>query len=192
MKDKYGGFWLRQNPPFVDISYFCDTLFIRKLNAQKKRIDVMRNKYLRAISRKNQIKIGPTNGACAIVGASDVFTGGIDSFRLNVKTRSTKKTPVRVFEFVKDGIFTEIFSGFGKNLNRLCFTQDQIIRFVKDHAKWLRADGFGTFFLFKEKGKFFVARVLQIESGPRVNKIHMSCDYDVYAVNRHRFVIPQL
>ena len=152
--------------------------------------------YLKLISGDTEIVIGETDGTGMIAGASDVFPGGIDSgfvnYGTNVKGKPTKKTKAQVFEMVKDGNFAQIFGGFGENLDRLCWEQDQIKLFVKDHAKWLRTDGYGTFFLFKVKGEFFVARVYQGGGRLKVGADRLSRGDVWCAEYRRRFVVPQL
>ena len=152
--------------------------------------------YLKLISGDTEIVIGETDGTGMIAGASNVFPGGIDSdfvnYGTNVKGKSTKKTKAQVFEMVKDGTFAQIFGGFGENLDRLCWEQDQIKLFVKDHAKWLHTDGYGTFFLFKVKGEFFVSSVDRSEGGLGVGARRLSRGHVWLAVGRHRIVVPQL
>ncbi len=152
--------------------------------------------YLKLISGSEIITIGETYGKSTIAHAKDTFPGYIDSDFLNygtdVQGQPTKEIPVQVFEMIKNGNFAQIFGGFGENLDRLCLTQSQIIRFVKDHTKWLRTDGYGTFFLFKENGEFFVAGVSWSEGRLRVDASRLSDDGVWNAWFRHRVVVPQL
>ncbi|MCX6717637.1 MAG: hypothetical protein NTU76_03120 [Candidatus Taylorbacteria bacterium] len=156
----------------------------------------MRNEYLKAVSRRNQIEIAPTSGTGMIAGASDVFTGGIDhefvTHGKNVKGKPTKRTKVQVFQIVKKGTFAQILGGFGEKKDRLCFEQEQIKFFVRDHTKWLAKDRIVTFFLFRGKHrKFLVARVdwdmgkLGVEPIPLLSFV-WSRRYP------NRFVFPQL
>ena len=93
---------------------------------------------------------------------------------------------------IKNGNFAQIFGGFGENLDRLCLEQDQIIRFVKDQAKWLHPDGYGTFFLFKVGDEYFVADVRWHGGGLGADADRLSVD-DVWCAEiRFRFVVPQL
>jgi hypothetical protein len=75
----------------------------------------MRNKYLKAVSRRNQIEIAPTSGTGMIAGASDVFTGGIDhEFVIhgkNIKRKPTEGAKVQVFQIFKKGTFAQILGG---------------------------------------------------------------------------------
>ena len=186
--------------------------FLRKLNADKtggflrkfklflreelvEKIIYHTFEYLRLISNGTEIIISETDGQSTIAHAENAFPGYIDSdfvnYGIDVKGKSTKKTKVQVFEQIKDGTFTQIFGSFGENRDRLCLTQSQIIRFVKDHSKWLRTDGYGTFFFFKEKGKYFVADVRWSEGKLTVRVGCLPHDNVWFADDLRRLVVPQ-
>jgi len=119
--------------------------------------------YVKLISGAEVLTLDPTDSKETIAKASDLFTGYLDSdfknYGTNVPSSPTGKTEVAVHEMIKDGTFVQIFGGMSDDLNSLCLTQPQIIQFVKKHRKWLRTDGYGTFFLFKVGDEFFVAYV---------------------------------
>jgi len=124
----------------------------------------MQNEYLKLISGGTEIVVGETDGTDTIAGAGKLFTWSVDpnfvKYGTNVKGRPTKKARVQVFETIKDGTFAQIFGGFGENLDRLCLSQSQIIRFVKDDREWLcRNVRNGTFFLFKVNYELFISAV---------------------------------
>jgi hypothetical protein len=152
--------------------------------------------FLKLISGGETIVIAPTDGHETIAQAGDLFTGWVDGdfqrYGTNVPSEPTKDTPVQVFEMIKNGTFAQIFGGFGENLDRLCLSQAQIISFVQNHAKWLRADGYGTFFLFKVGDEYFVARVCRSSDGLGVGADRLSDGYVWGAEYRHRVVVPQL
>jgi hypothetical protein len=152
--------------------------------------------HLKLISGGTEIIIDETDGQSTIAQAKDTFPGYIDpdfvNYRTDVKVQPTKKIKVQVFEMIKDGNLTQIFGGFGENRDRLCLSQSQIIRFVKDHSKWLRKDGYGTLFLFKENGEYFVAGVRLHESRLEVYVHRLSLGCVWRAVDRRRIVVPQL
>lgn len=152
--------------------------------------------YLRLISLGKSIVIGATDGRGMIAKAKDTFPVYIDlgfvKYGTNVKGQPTKKMLVQVFEIIKDGTLAQIFGGFGENLDRLCLSQDQIIRFVKEHSKWLRTDGYGTFFLFKVDNEFFLACVAWDEGRLGVCASRLSFGRVWDAGFRHRIVVPQL
>ena len=117
----------------------------------------------RLISGGKKIVIRATSGSKTIAQAKDIFTWGIDSdfvnWGLDVLGEAKPETPVEVHEMVEDGDFETIYDSLGRNLDDLCFEQEQIVIFVQDHKGWLRKDGCATFFLFKKNNEFFVASV---------------------------------
>ncbi|MBA4320422.1 MAG: hypothetical protein C0412_18650 [Flavobacterium sp.] len=154
------------------------------------------NSYLKLISDGKKVILASTDGKETITNAQKIFPSGIDSdfknWNLDVPSASTEETKIQVFEIIKDGTFKDIFGSFGENLDRLCLSQAQIISFVKDHSKWLRKDGYKTFFLFKMSGEYFVARVDLRFAGLNVYVHRFSYDNVWPAENRPRIVVPQL
>lgn len=152
---------------------------------------------LKLISGAETLTLSPTDGNEIIAEAGDLFKGYLDSdfvnWNTNVKGNPTEAQNVQVHEMTKDGTFEQIYSGLGTDLNALCLSQAQIIQFVKNHRKWLREDGYGTFFLFKVGGEFFVADVSVYSVGSLDAYVDRFSDDNVwFAENRSRFVVPQL
>lgn len=131
-----------------------------------------------------------------ISGSTKIFNSWIDpdfrNYGCNVTGQSTQAMNVQVHEIVENGTFEKIYASQGRELDSMCLTQGQIKNFVKKYRKWLRTDGYGTFFLFKANNRFFVARVCFDSGGLWVYVRHLSHDYVWNADLRHRFVIPQL
>lgn len=152
--------------------------------------------HLKLISGGTEITIDAIDGTGTIASANNVFMGWVDpdfvNYKTNVVGQPTNATPVQVYEQIKNGNFAQIFGGFGENLDRLCLSQDQIIEFCRNQAKWLRSDGYATFFLFKANGEFFVADVNRHSRGLEVRVHRLSDDYVWRAESRHRIVVPQL
>jgi hypothetical protein len=156
--------------------------------------------HCRSLSKGKKVIIGATNGRATIAEAKGTFHGYISrdfvNYGTNVLGQPTKRTRVEVLELVWDGTFGQIYRGFRRNLESLCLTQSQIIRFVKDHVNWLRADGYATIFLFNEKvnGKeeFFVACVRWCGGRLGVDVYSLSYDDVWSAGDRRRIVVPQL
>ncbi len=154
----------------------------------------------RLISGAETLTIPATVGKRTIAKAKKVFTAYLDAdfkgWGLDIESNPTPETLVEVHELIRDGNFAQIYGDLDVPLTKLVLTQDQIIAFVETHKKWLRTDGYGTFFLFKEnvKGedKFFVAGVRVVSGGLDVGVDEFSSDYVWYGVYSHRFVIPQL
>lgn len=153
--------------------------------------------YVKLISGAEVLELDETDGKDTIAEAKATFTGYLDgdfkSYGTDVPSPATGKMDVAVHEMIKDGTFSQIFGGMSNDLNSLCLTQPQIIQFVKKHRKWLRTDGYGTFFLFKVGDEFFVASVRVFGDGRlRVYAYRLSYDLVWNAGYRHRVVVPQL
>ena len=152
---------------------------------------------LKLISGAETITLDSTDGTETIAKAKDTFNGYLDSdFRnwgLDVASQPTKEQKVSVHEMIKDGTFSQIFNGLSANLDSLCLTQAQIINFVKKYRKWLRTEGYGTFFLFKRGEDFFVAYVRVSDDGSLYVRVHKLARGNVWRAGyRHRVVVPQL
>jgi len=152
---------------------------------------------VKLISGAETLELDETDGRATIAKAKDTFPGWIDpdfkKYGCDVKSAPTKKAQVSVHEMIKDGNFAQIWNGMSDDLNSLCLTQSQIIQFVQKHRKWLRTEGYGTFFLFKVGDEFFVAHVFFYDVGQlEVHVGRFSRDDVWYAEYRRRLVVPQL
>lgn len=151
---------------------------------------------LKLISGAETITIKPTDGKETIAKAGSLFNGWLDpDFRnwgLDAKGNPTKEMNVQVHELIKDGDYRKIFGSLSDDPKKLCFTQPQIIQFVKNHRKWLSTD-FWTLFLFETNGELFVAHVHLASDGALLVDVHrFSCDVVWVAGHRLRVVVPQL
>ena len=152
---------------------------------------------VKLISGAEVLELDETDGEETIAKAAETFPGWIDpdfkGYGTDVRSPATKKTKVSVHEMIKDGTFEKIFGGVSDDLDKLTLTQPQIINFVNKHHKWLRTEGYATFFLFKVGNEFFVARVRVSDDGRLgVGVLRFSHAHVWYAGHRHRFVLPQL
>lgn len=161
------------------------------------------NPILRCISDGADLVIPACDGSHTLANAKKVFKSYIDSnfknWGLDKKGESTKETPVVVHEMIKDATFAQIFSSFGVDLGKLCFTQHQVEVFCENHPDWLRIDGYGTFFLTKKNwknsatiGNLFVAVVVVDFDGLFVNAFRFEYDNMWGADYQHHLVVPQL
>ncbi|MFT5359642.1 MAG: hypothetical protein ACI88L_000102 [Candidatus Paceibacteria bacterium] len=161
-----------------------------------------KNPYLRLISGGQTVSIPACKGGenTNIYNAKKTFPGYIDSdfkgYGTNLPQPATEKTNVSVYEmYNKDADFKTLFGSLSSDLKSLAFeSQEQIEEFCLENKKWLRTDGYGTFFLFTEEAegeeKFFVADVDFGSSELEVVVFHLSSD-DVWdASNAHRIVTP--
>ncbi len=160
---------------------------------------------LRLISGAEILTLEPTDGTEVIAEEGRLFSGYLDSdfrnWNTNVKGNPKKVQNVHVHEMTKDGTFDQIYGSLGTDLNALCLTQAQIIRFFKQklHNSYLIHEkpgdaGYAWFlFLFKVGNEFFVASVGVGSDGSLRAIIYRFLSDDVWeAESRRRFVVPQL
>lgn len=162
------------------------------------------NVFLNLISGGESIVIGATDGKEILANANEVFAyidGEFRNPRTDEPGHPTGEALVEVYEVIKDATFEQMLGSLGADrrilasVRKLCFTQAQIKSFVKDkkHRNWLRADGYGTFFLFESFSFFFVACVFVNSGGflrVFVYRLVNSAIWD--ADDQHRLVVPQL
>jgi len=165
---------------------------MKSLITPKKKIS---DSYLKSISVEDII-IGATDGQTFIAEAEDVFPSYIDfdfvNYGIDVHGEAKPETPAQVFQVIRDGTFRHFFGDFGENLDRLCFSQTQIVEFCRSYANWLRTDGYSTFFLFKENDEFFVADINRDDDGLAAYAYRFSRGGGWYAKYRPHLVVPQL
>lgn len=148
-----------------------------------------RNLYLHSVATG---KLAITPGLRTLAKAKSLFTGFLDDNFVNwgtdVSGEAKLETPFEVFELVKDGTFEQIFDA---NRDKLCWSQDQIITFVENHAGLLHPKGWATFFLFKVDEDFFVVLVNRYGDGQlEADAYRLSHDLVWNAEHRYRFVVP--
>ncbi len=118
---------------------------------------------LRLVSGGQALVLDETDGTDVIPGAKDLFPAYIDSnfvgWGADEASGPTPERPVKVYELARDVTFAQMFGSVSTDHGRLCLTQSQIIGFVRKYYKWIRTNGYGTFFLFKSSGELFVASV---------------------------------
>jgi len=134
--------------------------------------------------------------------ARPIFSlGGVDSdfadWGTDVPGEAKPETQFEVFEQDGNGTFAQIFGAFGVDLDKLCWSQDQIITFVESHANLLHPKGWATFFLFRVGEELFVAHVYRRNAAVGTLRqleayvSRLSCGHVWSAKYRHRFVVPQ-
>lgn len=131
--------------------------FLRKENCWT---GVVKETVLRLISGGEELILDAVNGSVMLFGAKDVFAWSDPDFEnwgANEPGQATVETPIEVHEMVKDATFAQMFGELNADVGKLCLTQHQIENFARKHRNWLRTGGYGTFFLFKANGHFFVA-----------------------------------
>lgn len=165
--------------------------------AVKNRVKETARSILRHISGDEEIIVDACDGKETIAEASDVFTWGIDPdfqrWGTNVPGQATGPTRASVYEQVEHATYEQIFDSLGRDRDSSAWEQEQIINFIRKHQKWLRKEGWGTFFLFKANGEFFVAYVsVDAGGGPYADVDRFSRGGVWDAGRRYRVVVPQL
>lgn len=156
----------------------------------------IQNEYLKLISGGQILELDAADGTETLANAKDVFSYidlNLKNWSTDKKGPATKETSVQVYEMTKDANFAEMFGSLSPDLHNLCLTQAQIKKFVIKHRNWLKTDGYATFFLFEEDGRFFVAHV-HVYSGGSLSVYVLRLDFSLVwiADHCHRLVVPQL
>lgn len=156
-----------------------------------------KNAFLKLISGTESLVIEALDGKAIIADAKKVFKAYISSdfrnWNLNNSGKATEETAGAVYEMTSDATFSQMFNSLADNLDQLVMSQAQIISFCQKYPGWLRQDGYGTFFLIKENGKYFVVRVFVDDAVGLWVRVGPLGRGDVwYAEFRHRLVTPQL
>lgn len=167
--------------------------FLRKENCWT---GIVKDTFLRLISSGENLTIDAVDGRETLANAEDTFAYIDSNFKnwdADVKGPATEEIFVNVQEMEKDATFSQMFGELNADVGKLCLTQHQIKNFVKKHRKWLRTDGYATFFLFKSNGNFSVA-FAHFRSGVRLGvSVLQFGDLSVWdAGYRARVVVPQL
>lgn len=139
--------------------------------------------------------IAATDGTATIPNATRVFRHIDSDFKNWGADEASSPTPelqTMLYEMVRNATFEEMFGSLNRETEHLCMTQSQIIEFVETHRNQLRTDGNATFFLFKSKGKFFVASVLFVGVDRLWVCVYRFENADVQSAQYpYRLVVPQ-
>jgi hypothetical protein len=137
-----------------------------------------------------------TDGKRTLAQASNIFKGYLDpdfyNWKMDVKGQPTKEMPFEIFELVKDGTFNQVFGAFGVELDKLYWSQDQVISFIEKHADLLHLQNHITFLLFKVDNGFFVVDISSFVGQLGACTRCLSSDIVWHERDRGRFVVPQL
>ena len=150
---------------------------------------------LRLISGGKKVTIPTCEGTRTIAQSASVFTGYLDRAfeKLETRGRATPATDTEVYEMAQNAKFSELFGSLSTDLDRLVFTDDQVVTFCEKHRDWLRTDGYGTFFLLKDGDQFFVAYVYVYVRGELEVRLYHFENASVWrAGGQHRVVVPLL
>ena len=153
-----------------------------------------KTKHLKLISGEEILTLDACNGSDVITsdnkGPFDYVDGDFVDWEANEYGSDTTETEVGVYEMTSNANFQNLFGSFSTNLDDVCMTTSQIKNFCTKFRNWLRTDGYSTFFLFKSKGKFFVADVSFYSGELEVYVNHLSDVNTWYAGCARRIVLP--
>lgn len=153
---------------------------------------------IRLISGGENLMIEALDGKACLFDAKKMFQSYIDGdfekWQLNKPGKATLEIFTDVYEWVPEGTFAEVFTSISSDLEKIVMTQNQILWFCEKHRTWLRQEGYGTFFLIKENGEYFVVDVGSIFQSLGIAVMRLGCDCDgIERVRcRYRIVIPRL
>jgi hypothetical protein len=154
------------------------------------------DKFLEIISSKEELVLDEYDGKEILANAGDVF-GYLDPdlirWGTDKKGPATGKTPIAVYEMARNGTFAKLFGSLNEDVHKLCLTQAQIRGFVLKYRKWLRAENYVTFFLFRSSNKMFVAGVMMnYENKLTLTLRHFEDTNEWEAQFCHRLVVPRI
>jgi hypothetical protein len=148
---------------------------------------------VRHIETATPLSIGPTDGTQIIAHAHDVFKWIDNDFSkcdAGCIWQPTSEIFVGAYEQTGDGDFPTIFGSVERPLDSLCFTQPQIRNFCVTHPEMLLPNGYGTLFLFKSGGVFFIALVLIFRDELGAHRYPFSYPRIWHAERKRRLIIP--
>jgi hypothetical protein len=149
----------------------------------------------KAVSRSiliptEEIIIPACNESRTFADAKDVFPSQFfeDDF-WDKPTVATEEISAQVYKQMTKATFVQMFDSVGVDLNRLCLTQRQITSVCKRYPRLVRWNGYGVFFLLKEKLTFFIAGVI-----PRLGNVHLNVfqlrdSGNIWLANRVRHIV---
>lgn len=163
------------------------------MNAQSGNNDLGKNTtHLQLLERS---LIGPTNGKSPIGKADDIFVRHRIDTRFNQLKKglivATPETDVGIYKVTKAGDAETLFSSFGVDVRTLCFTESQIVEFVRYNRHSLLEKRRDILFLFEAEKELFIANVfVTATSSFGVTMIRFDSDIRFDEVF-YRLVVPQ-
>lgn len=125
------------------------------------------NPILERVFKDEPLLIDACDGTETFSTSEDTFKDGIDEILKTLEakkaSKATGETLVNVHQILKDVTHSQVFGLLGNNLEKLCLTQHQIIKFCQKYQgtnkKFLSPSISSTRFLFKIDDEFVVAYV---------------------------------
>jgi hypothetical protein len=136
--------------------------------------------FLSLVSGGEEIMIEALDGEVGILGVKKtskiVISEDFENWGLYQSGPATPEALLDVSEMINDGTFTQIFTDITGDFDKICLTQNQIIRFCEKHPNWLRQGGCATFFLTKVKKEYLVVHVFLPRNCLFIRVSRLGCD----------------
>lgn len=109
------------------------------------------------LSVGKKLIIGATDGTDTFERATDIFSFVDHDFHCFLgsspkEPQPTEEMEVAVFQNIREGMFLNIYEAFREDqtvaFGKLAFTQAQVIRFIRDHRRWLNRK-FTAFLIYR-------------------------------------------
>ncbi len=143
-----------------------------------------------------KVKIEACDGLALISESSHKFSRtDYDFTKLGINERgwATKETEPDFYELVKDSDFLDLFNSVGVHFSKMCFTQEQIIKFAVEYKKKNETEKCEIFLLFKNERKYFLTALCFFDEN--VVTVYMRDLKEkcvLHADHKKFFILPQL
>ncbi len=159
------------------------------------------NKILNIIPTVERLYIEAQSGTVGENRAREILDfkySDFEEYDFDKPSHPTDETNVLIYEVAyQQKCFFDVFNSFYCHLDRLCFTQAQIVRYCQKYPTKLTT-GKQTFFLSKKNGEYFVAGVcvsnFHKPGGLSISTINLEEDrkLDTMCVGQfHKIVVPE-
>jgi len=158
---------------------------------------------LSCISKKNEILTLVSDGEKLVIEAlpagnttinraKETFfhVSSFEYIGLDKEQIASEETEVNVYQSTQMfTTFSEMYNSLGVDLNKLCFTQSQIINFCQKNSQYL-CQGGPTFFLIKNNDKFLVVRIHSFANGLQASFDPFNDKNPLEDVSKYHLVVP--
>ncbi len=146
--------------------------------------------FLKLISGETELLLEALS-AKNIADDRTVFKSGQNAFKMwNVDSTRSKPTAVSVFETTQEATASQLFKSFNCDLDALCLTQHQIMRFSQKFPDWIVYDN-ATLFLIQgcKDEEYFVVHIVKYDTNEMCVCLSRFNASDVWNV-KTRLVVP--
>ena len=141
---------------------------------------IKRYGYLEHVPFDREVILDPINSRIIPGGTIEDFFSGINidfkSYGFDANSFSTKKIKVAFFKIIKQGNFSQLVKGFGKDIDSLSITPSHLMQFVREQSDKLQLDH-STSVILKRGKDYRVARLFWHRKKLRMNIRSFSSGY---------------